>query len=50
MTKDPRGRKRNFKRIAEMVRLRKAGWTWQEIGVKFKITRQAASQAVKRVN
>ena len=46
--KDPRGRKANTKRLAAMARLRERGWTWRRIGEKFHVTRQAASQAVKR--
>ena len=51
MTKDPRGRKPDpdrDQRVAAMERLREAGWKWREIGERYGLTRQGASQAVKR--
>jgi transcriptional regulator len=47
-TKDPRGRKPNIERVTAMKELRDRGWTWERIGRRFKVTRAAASQAVKR--
>lgn len=44
------GRKRDMNRVREMERLRKEGWTWEKIGKLYKISRQGASQAVKRAS
>jgi len=47
--KDPRGRKPDVERVLRMRRFRDRGWTWERVGKRFGITRQAASQAVKRL-
>jgi len=36
------------RRVSTMERLRADGWTWERIGRRYSITRQAASQYVKR--
>lgn len=46
--RDPRGRRPNLKRVEGMKKFRDRGWTWERIGRWFGVTRQAASQAVKR--
>lgn len=36
------------KRVREMEKLRVRGWTWALIGSQFGMSRQAASQSVKK--
>lgn len=53
MTKDTRGRKSDLdrvERVRAMRKLKAAGWTWARIGKRYGMSRQAASQAVKRAD
>lgn len=49
--RDPRGRRPvpdRDERVRAMEALRRAGWTWARVGARYGISRQAASQYVKR--